>query len=60
VIEFLDEHQGYDGAIIFTDGYAPVSPRPKNRRTRLLWLFNREETYRRQHKALAALAVPPT
>ncbi len=55
VIEFLDEHRDYDGAIIFTDGYAPVPPRPKNRRTRLLWLFNREETYRRQHKALAAL-----
>lgn len=55
VIEFLDEHRGYDGAIIFTDGYAPVPPRPKNRGTRLLWLFNREETYRSQHKALGAL-----
>ncbi len=55
VIEFLDQHPGYDGAIIFTDGYAPVPPRPKNRRTRLLWLFNREETYRRQHEALRAL-----
>jgi predicted metal-dependent peptidase len=55
VIEFLDQHPGYDGAIILTDGYAPVPPRPKNRRTRLLWLFNREETYRRQHEALGAL-----
>ena len=55
VIEFLDAHPDYDGAIIFTDGHAPVPPRPKNRRTRLLWLFNREETYRRQHEALRAL-----
>jgi predicted metal-dependent peptidase len=55
VIEFLNEHHDYDGAIIFTDGYAPVPPRPKNRRTRLLWLFNHEETYRRQHEALRTL-----
>jgi predicted metal-dependent peptidase len=55
VIAFLDEHRGYDGAIIFTDGYAPVPPRPKNRHTRLLWLFNREETYQRQHQALQSL-----
>jgi predicted metal-dependent peptidase len=55
VMQFLDEHRDYDGAILFTDGYAPVPPRPKNRRTRVLWLFNREETYRRQHKALRAL-----
>jgi predicted metal-dependent peptidase len=52
VMAFLDEHRDYDGAIIFTDGQAPVPPRLKNRRTLLLWLFNREETYRRQHEAL--------
>jgi predicted metal-dependent peptidase len=55
VIAYLDEHPDYDGAIIFTDGYAPVPPLPKKRRTRLLWLFNREETYRRQHEALRKL-----
>jgi predicted metal-dependent peptidase len=55
VMRFLDEHRDYDGAIIFTDGYAPVPPRPKNRRTRVLWLFKSEETYRRQHEALRAL-----
>lgn len=55
VIKFLDEHREYDGAIIFTDGYAPVPPRPKNRRTRVLWLFKSEETYRRQHEALRAI-----
>jgi predicted metal-dependent peptidase len=55
VMRFLDEHRDYDGAIIFTDGYAPVPPRPKNRRTRVLWLFKSEETYRRQHEALRAI-----
>ncbi len=55
VIKFLDEHREYDGAIIFTDGYAPVPPPPKNRRTRVLWLFKSEETYRRQHGALRAI-----
>ena len=51
----LDEHRDYDGAIIFTDGYAPVPPRPKHRRTRVLWLFKSEETYRRQYEALRAI-----
>ena len=54
VIAFLDKHRDYDGAIIFTDGIAPVPPRPKNRRTRLLWLFTREETYRRQYAGALA------
>jgi predicted metal-dependent peptidase len=52
VMEFIDAHREYDGAIIFTDGQAPIPPAPRNRRTRLLWLFNREETFRRQHPAL--------
>src|SRR5262249_20588386 len=52
VITFLDEHRGYDGAILFTDGYAPVPTRPKNRHTRLFWLFTREETYQSQHEGL--------
>jgi predicted metal-dependent peptidase len=47
VIEFLDEHRQYDGAILFTDGYAPQPRPPKNRRTRLLWLFNTEASHRR-------------
>jgi predicted metal-dependent peptidase len=55
VMRFLEEHRDYDGVIIFTDGYAPVPPRPKNRRTRVLWLFKSEETYRRQHEALRAI-----
>ena len=41
--------------IIFTNGCAPVPPHPKNRRTRVLWLFTSEETYRRQHAALRTI-----
>jgi hypothetical protein len=52
VMDYLDEHRDYDGAIVFTDGYARVPRRPKNRRTRVLWVFNREETFRRMHAAL--------
>lgn len=55
VIEFLDANRAYDGAIIFTDGYAPAPPRPKNRRTRILWLFNREETYRQQREVVGVI-----
>jgi predicted metal-dependent peptidase len=55
VISFVDEHRAYDGVIIFTDGCAPVPPHPKNRRTRVLWLFTSEETYRRQHAALRTI-----
>ena len=52
VMEFLDEHREYDGAIIFTDGCAPKPPRPRTRRTGVLWLFKSEETYRQQYEAL--------
>ncbi len=52
VIAFLDEYSDYDGAIILTDGIAPVPPRPRNHHTRLRWLFNPEETYSRQYAAL--------
>lgn len=45
VLRFLDEHREYDGAIIFTDGCAPVPQRGSNRTTRLFWLFNSSATY---------------
>ncbi len=52
VMEYLDEHRDYDGAVIFTDGQASMPRPPKNRRTRVVWLFNREETFRRMHGPL--------
>jgi predicted metal-dependent peptidase len=55
VVDYVDEHREYDGAIVFTDGLAPVPRRPWNRRTRVLWLFNREETCRRMHDRLRTI-----
>ena len=55
VFAFVDTHPEYDGMIIFTDGQAAVPRRPKNRRTRVLWLFNYERTYQHQYKALAKI-----
>lgn len=55
VIEYIDQHRNYDGLIIFTDGYARVPPTPKNRKTRILWLFNNESNYQRMHNALRPL-----
>lgn len=52
VISYIDEHREYDGLIIFTDGYAPIPPKPKNTRTRILWLFNNESNYRALYKDL--------
>ncbi|RKZ40341.1 MAG: hypothetical protein DRR16_15245 [Candidatus Parabeggiatoa sp. nov. 3] len=46
VIDYIDKHKDYDGLIIFTDGFAPVPVAPnKNRRTKILWLFNNENNY---------------
>lgn len=50
VITWIDEHPGYDGLIIFTDGVAPAPPRPRT--TRALWLFTNETTWEQMHKAL--------
>ncbi len=52
VIDFIDEHRGYDGLIVFTDGYAPVPRQPQNRRTRILWLFTNEASYNAMHRGL--------
>ncbi len=45
LIDYIDENRQYDGLIVFTDGFAPEPPIPKNRRTRILWLFNNERNY---------------
>lgn len=55
VIDYIDQHRGYDGLIVFTDGYAPVPPRPKNLQTRILWLFKDEATYRQMNPSLGSL-----
>ncbi|QEF97137.1 hypothetical protein Mal15_11750 [Stieleria maiorica] len=55
VMEFIDQHRDYDGLVVFTDGYAPVPPKPKNTRTRILWLFKDEATYRQMNQGLRPL-----
>ncbi len=55
VIDYIDAHRGYDGLIVFTDGYAPVPRQPVNRRTRILWLFTNEASYQAMHQRLRPL-----
>jgi predicted metal-dependent peptidase len=46
VLAYIDEYDDYDGLIVMTDGSAPRPQAPKNRKTRVLWLFHSERTYR--------------
>lgn len=55
LMEFLGAHNEYDGMIIFTDGYADIPPPPKNRYTRILWIFNHETNYRANYPSLKHL-----
>ncbi|RKZ89838.1 MAG: hypothetical protein DRR19_11065 [Candidatus Parabeggiatoa sp. nov. 1] len=55
VINYIDTHKDYDGLIIFTDGCAPVPTTPKNKRTRIIWLFNNERNYTRMKDDLRPL-----
>jgi predicted metal-dependent peptidase len=57
VLAYLEEHQDYDGLIIYTDGYAPCPEPPQNRRTRILWLFVSEEHYRSCYPKLEHLGL---
>lgn len=42
-IDFLAKHPEYDGAIIYTDGYAPPPNVPPTLRTQLCWVLRSEE-----------------
>jgi predicted metal-dependent peptidase len=55
IIDYLDEHGDYDGLVIFTDGIAPVPRPPRNRHTRVLWLFKSEEAHAQMAGSLSAL-----
>ncbi|MCK5523565.1 MAG: hypothetical protein KAI83_10575 [Thiomargarita sp.] len=46
VIDFIDKDRSFDGVLIFTDGYAPCPPPPKNKKTKILWLFDTESNYK--------------
>jgi predicted metal-dependent peptidase len=45
VIDYIDAHPGYDGVIIFTDGFAPTPRAPRSPRVQLLWVFIDEKRY---------------
>lgn len=53
VLRYIDEHRDYDGLIVVTDGIAARPEPPENRRTRVLWLFHHEETYRNMRDNVA-------
>lgn len=53
VLEYIDQHRDYDGLIIVTDGMAAKPLKPKNRHTKVLWLFTSESTFDMSAKSLA-------
>ena len=42
-IDYVAEHPEYDGALIYTDGYAPKPTIPTNMRTPLCWVLRSEK-----------------
>ena len=42
-IDFVAKHREYDGALIYTDGYAPAPKIPANMRTPLCWVLRSEK-----------------
>lgn len=54
---YLDQHPGYDGLIVFTDGFAPAPRPPKTKGTHLLWVFINEDSYRAARGGLRKLGT---
>ncbi|WDQ18354.1 DUF2201 family putative metallopeptidase [Rhodopirellula sp. P2] len=55
VTQFIDERRGYDGVVVFTDGDSPSPKFPRNRQTRILWLFNTQAAFRKSASDLKPL-----
>ncbi len=55
VMTYIDEHKDYDGLVIFTDGYAPIPQPPKNKTTKIMWLFNDENSYKETYERIKHL-----
>ncbi|OQX99613.1 MAG: hypothetical protein B6I24_02145 [Bacteroidetes bacterium 4572_128] len=49
VMKYIDKNKSYDGLIIFTDGYSFTPKRPKNRKTRILWLYDSKYSYKQNY-----------
>ena len=45
-IDYVSQHQEYDGLIIITDGCAPTPELPLHFRTKVLWVIDNEGKYR--------------
>lgn len=45
VMDFLCQDGQYDGAVICTDGFAPIPHLKRNIKTKILWLFNNRAFY---------------
>lgn len=45
-IDYVGQHQEYDGLIIITDGCAPTPKLPPHFRTKVLWVIDNEGKYR--------------
>ncbi|MBI4819196.1 MAG: hypothetical protein HY791_23190 [Deltaproteobacteria bacterium] len=53
VLDYVDEHRGYDGLIVYTDGVAPA-PKPLRRTsTSVLWMIHSESAYASACKSLS-------
>ena len=55
VINYINLHPTYDGLVIYTDGYAPTPPAPKNKHTKIVWLFNDQGNYEAMRTELGHL-----
>jgi predicted metal-dependent peptidase len=55
IMAYIDAHRDYDGLVIFTDGYAPIPSPPKNKTTKIMWLFNDEDSYNAMYPNLRLL-----
>lgn len=48
-IDYAATHGPYDGLIIITDGYAPVPQVPPLLKTKLLWVLDNENAYKKRY-----------
>lgn len=55
ILEYAAEHPEYDGLLIITDGFAPLPAERWQHPTRLLWLFNSEESFNAMRKSVQHL-----
>lgn len=55
VFQYVEKNRRYDGLIILTDGDAPPPPHRPRGGTRVAWVCESEESYRRHHEWMRTL-----